>query len=167
VNAVHCVLGPLPAGDKLFVATYPLAHVSINFTVQQPLTILSPNGGEQWPVGSTQLISWQSYGDISGVFIEYSTSNGASWQTIDPNASNTGSYQWTIPDANSQQCLARISKVGDPTLYDVSDSVFTIYPCQQDPPMDFNNDCYVNFKDFAIFSVDWLNCGNPYDPNCW
>ncbi|MHC4501505.1 MAG: hypothetical protein ACYS21_20645 [Planctomycetota bacterium] len=23
---------------------------------------------------------------------------------------------------------------------------------------DVNNDCYVNFKDFALFALDWLDC---------
>jgi hypothetical protein len=167
VNAVECVFGPLPAGNKTFIAMYPLAHGSVNFTVREPLTVLNPNGGEQWAVGSAQQIAWQSYGVISGVLIEYSTDNGVGWQTIDPNAPNIGSYQWTIPDANSQQCLVRVSKVGDPAVYDLSDNVFTIYPCGRDLPTDFNSDCYVNFKDFAVFSADWLKCGNPYDPNCW
>lgn len=167
VNAVECVFGPLPAGDWSFMAMYPLAnYCCLNFTVR-PLTVLSPNGGEQWAVGSTQQIAWESYEVISGVLIEYSTDNGAGWQTVDPNAPNTGSYQWMIPDANSQQCLVRVSKVGDPAAYDVSDNVFTIYLCERDLPMDFNGDCYVDFKDFAVFSADWLKCGNPYDPSCW
>ena len=167
VNAVECVFGPLSAGNKTFIAMYPLAHGSINFTVREPLTVLSPNGSEQWAVDSNQQIVWQSYGVLNEVLIEYSTDNGGGWQTIDPNAPNSGFYQWTIPDANSQQCLVRVSKVGNPAVYDLSDGVFTIFPCDRDLPMDFNGDCYVDFKDFAIFSADWLACGNPYDPNCW
>ncbi|MFH1371212.1 MAG: hypothetical protein ABII09_08015 [Planctomycetota bacterium] len=167
VNAVECVFGPLPAGNKTFIAMYPLAHGSINFTVREPLTVLSPNGGEEWVVDSNQQIIWQSYGVINEVLIEYSTDNGVNWQIVAPNAPNTGSYQWTIPDANSQQCLVRVSKVGDPSVYDFSDDVFTIFPCDRDLPMDFNSDCYVDFADFAIFSAGWLDCGNPYDPDCW
>jgi hypothetical protein len=31
---------------------------------------------------------------------------------------------------------------------------------------DFNNDCYVNFADFADFAENWLSCTNPVDSNC-
>ncbi|MEN6386545.1 MAG: hypothetical protein ABFD79_15310 [Phycisphaerales bacterium] len=31
---------------------------------------------------------------------------------------------------------------------------------------DFNNDCYVNFKDFAVLSEDWLSCMDPADAEC-
>ena len=33
-------------------------------------------------------------------------------------------------------------------------------------PSDFNHDCYVDFKDFAIFAQEWLTCYNPQDPMC-
>jgi hypothetical protein len=168
VNAVKCVFGPLPAGEWSFMAMYPLVNFCcIDFTVREPLKVLSPNGGEYWAAGSSQWVVWEPSGDINEVLIEYSTDNGGNWQTVEPNAPNSGSYQWTIPDANSQQCLVRVSIVGAPSLSDVSDSVFTIYPCDRDLPMDFNGDCYVDFKDFAIFSANWLKCGNPYDPYCW
>ncbi|MFA5238083.1 MAG: hypothetical protein WC476_00040 [Phycisphaerae bacterium] len=168
VNAVECVFGPLPAGDKTFTAMYPLAYYCcLDFTVRESLTILSPNGGEQWAVGSEQQITWESDVSVGNVWIEYSTDNGTGWLTIDPNAPNAGSYQWTVPEADSNQCLVRVSEVGDTAVCDVSDNVFTIYPCERDLPMDFNGDCYMDFKDFAAFSADWLKCGNPYDPNCW
>lgn len=31
---------------------------------------------------------------------------------------------------------------------------------------DLNNDCYVDFKDFSIFSQNWLKCTDLFDPNC-
>ena len=31
---------------------------------------------------------------------------------------------------------------------------------------DTNQDCYVNLKDFAQFSADWLECTHPADPSC-
>jgi hypothetical protein len=168
VNAVECIFGPLPAGNWTFFYLYPLVgFYEFGFAVLEPITVLKPNGGEYWPSSSSQKVVWESYGDINEVLIEYSTDNGGSWQTVDPNAPNTGSYQWTVPDANSQQCLVRVSKVGNPGVYDVSNNVFTIYPCDRDLSMDFNGDCYVDFVDFALFAVEWSACGNPYDPNCW
>lgn len=31
---------------------------------------------------------------------------------------------------------------------------------------DINDDCYINFKDFALFVDSWLTCNNPADANC-
>ena len=31
---------------------------------------------------------------------------------------------------------------------------------------DFNHDCYVDFKDFAVFAQAWLTCYEPQDPEC-
>ncbi|OHB58156.1 MAG: hypothetical protein A2Y12_07790 [Planctomycetes bacterium GWF2_42_9] len=31
---------------------------------------------------------------------------------------------------------------------------------------DVNNDCYVNFKDFAQFAQNWMDCVNPNDSTC-
>jgi hypothetical protein len=31
---------------------------------------------------------------------------------------------------------------------------------------DLNKDCYVNFEDFALFSLEWLKCNDPEDLNC-
>jgi hypothetical protein len=83
-----------------------------------------------------------------------------------PNVGNTGSYEWIVPDVNSQQCLVRVSDVANPQEGDTSDQVFTIFVCQRSLAGDLNNDCYVDFRDIAVIAMDWLNCGNPYDPLC-
>jgi hypothetical protein len=31
---------------------------------------------------------------------------------------------------------------------------------------DLNNDCQVDFVDFAVTASEWLECGNPFDSNC-
>lgn len=46
------------------------------------LTVLSPNGGEQWETGSTQTIRWEFLGTSGNVQIEFSTDNGTSWSMI-------------------------------------------------------------------------------------
>ena len=33
-------------------------------------------------------------------------------------------------------------------------------------PMDFNEDCYVNLEDFAIFAQSWLDCNDQSNPGC-
>ena len=43
------------------------------------ITVTSPNGGEIWPIGSVQNISWTSSGLTGNVKIEVSRNGGTSW----------------------------------------------------------------------------------------
>jgi hypothetical protein len=31
---------------------------------------------------------------------------------------------------------------------------------------DVTGDCLVDMRDFASLASEWLQCGNPFDPNC-
>ncbi|NOZ56862.1 MAG: hypothetical protein GXO73_08770, partial [Calditrichaeota bacterium] len=73
------------------------------------LTVTSPNGGEDWQVGSTHDITWTSSGTSGNVKIEYSTDNGSNWTTITSSTVDDGSYSWTIPNTPSDQCLVKVS----------------------------------------------------------
>ncbi|GAF89774.1 unnamed protein product, partial [marine sediment metagenome] len=76
--------------------------------VAEALTVTSPNGGENWTVGTSQNITW-SFDCIDSVKIEYSTDNGSSWITeAEAVMAGPGSYSWTVPDAPSENCLVRI-----------------------------------------------------------
>jgi len=161
-------LGPLSAGDWVFQCSYPIAvPCSIIFHVDATLVVRFPNGGENLAAGSRQRILWQSSDEVTEVLVEYSLNNGLDWVQVDPpNVGNTGSYEWTVPDVNSRQCLVRVSDAANPGESDTSDQVFTIFICQRSLAGDLNNDCYVDFRDIAVIAMDWLNCGNPFDPKC-
>jgi hypothetical protein len=88
----------------------------------------SPNGGENWIVGSPQTITWATAGSFATVRIELSTNNGSIWQSITSGTTETGSYPWTVPDLISSQCLIKISDSTDGVPYDVSNAVFSIIP---------------------------------------
>jgi hypothetical protein len=91
------------------------------------LAISSPNGGESWKAGSSQEITWTTSGSVGNIKIEYSADNGSSWNTIKTSTANDGSYNWTVPEVSSSNCLVRVSETdGSPT--DTSDSVFSIVP---------------------------------------
>jgi hypothetical protein len=127
------------------------------------LTLLSPNGGENIAGKSTSDITWSSTGPVSSVALEYSKDNAATWTSIGTSA-NTGTYEWTVPDVNSTKCYVRVKDAAAPTVLDASNAAFTIYHCTL--LYDSNNDCVVDFIDFAEFSYEWLKCGNPADANC-
>jgi len=127
------------------------------------LTVVSPDGGEELISGQTETISWGSIDDINNVKIEFSDSNGLSWDIVDSNTINDGQYNWLLPEITSNQCLVRVSDVNNANTYDTSDDVFTIFQCLGPIPGDLDKDCYVDFQDFAIFAQHWLHTGNPLD----
>ena len=62
------------------------------------ITVLSPNGGETWYKGKRQSILWTSKSVKGNVRIMLMYGPGSEgWYTIDENASNTGSYTFTLP----------------------------------------------------------------------
>ncbi len=94
--------------------------------VNQPtIHVTSPNGGENWKVGTNHNITWTYTGSIDNVQIQYSTNNGSNWTTITNSTGNGGSYSWTVPNSPSSQCLVRVSDT-DGSPVDTSNSTFTI-----------------------------------------
>ena len=97
-------------------------------TVDTPLiTVIFPNGGETWEVGSTHSLMWNS-GSTSGyVDIELYDSS-SSVKVIASSTTDDGSYTWTIPTSLSggSSYKIKISDSRNSSLYDFSDSVFTI-----------------------------------------
>jgi len=90
------------------------------------VTVVAPNGGENWQVGSLHDITWTSSG-ITNVKIEYTTNNGTTWTTIIAStAASVASYIWTIPNVPTTLAKIRISDASSTTNNDVSDAVFTI-----------------------------------------
>lgn len=90
------------------------------------IELTSPNGGENWEAVTTQQITWTSE-NIESVKIEYTTDNGGSWNEITNSVTaSTTSYNWTVPNIESDECLIKISNAQNPNLYDLSDSPFSI-----------------------------------------
>jgi hypothetical protein len=92
------------------------------------ITITSPNGGETWASGSTRNVTWTSNKVSANVKIEYSTNSGASYNLIAASTANDGSYPWTIPATVSLTCLVKVSDAAAPSVFDVSNAVFSIAP---------------------------------------
>ncbi len=115
------------------VSYVPRSNMPACFWVGPPqpaaVAVTSPNGGEEWCVGSSQNITWTSSG-IESVQIEYSTNGGSNWTSVGTVSAASGSYPWTVPDASSTDCLVRICDSDDQDPCDESDAAFTI----QDTP---------------------------------
>jgi len=90
------------------------------------VTVTSPNGGENWIVGSTMNITWTTVGIQQSIIpIFYSTDSGNSWMKINPSANNNGSYAWVVNNTPSTKCLVRVG-TGTGSDTDDSDALFTI-----------------------------------------
>ena len=110
--------------DAANAATVDLSNT--NFTISEEIiAVTSPNGGENWCVGSTHDITWTSSG-IANVKIEYTTNGGSSWTTIIASTPSDGSYSWVVSNAPSANCKVRICDAADGAPCDESNSSFTI-----------------------------------------
>jgi Leucine-rich repeat (LRR) protein len=121
---VETVTGSNALNQNTIVSEYS-TEVSAGTLEELALTVITPNGSENWEGGTSQTITWDSSGSITTVMIEYSTDNGSSWNTVTGSTANSGSYNWTVPNTPSSDCLVKISDTGGPTS-DTSNAVFTI-----------------------------------------
>jgi hypothetical protein len=93
------------------------------------VTVVVPNGGELWQVGSSQTISWSHGGGAAdGDSVWYRTSDADPWQFITAVGAGVTSYLWSpVPNTPSESCMVRVkvwNTAGDDE--DESDAHFTI-----------------------------------------
>ncbi|MCZ7602594.1 MAG: T9SS type A sorting domain-containing protein [Melioribacteraceae bacterium] len=123
---------------------------SIFIPLNPQITLITPNGGEELEVGTQFEITWTST-DITDVSIEFSSNNGGVWSEVIASTESDGSFNWTIPNFLSDECLLRISDLNS-QIYDENDAPFMIY----DPT---GVDDVVDLK-FALSQ----NYPNPFNP---
>ena len=122
----YASLGDFAAGGQLRWQTEQAANlgqVTLNY-YPGIIILISPNGGEKWPVGSLKEILWsaQEYEPAYLFKLEYSLNKGRTYKTIVNETVNTGRFYWRVPDgALSQEVLIKISDARAPQIYDISD----------------------------------------------
>jgi len=98
-----------------------------NFTINIPITVLTPNGGESIQGGDTYTITWNGIGTSGSYNLYYSTNGGSTWTTIITNyATASGIYNWTVPNIPSTNCLIRVRDYVTSCMQDESNAAFTI-----------------------------------------
>lgn len=153
---------------------------SWSYTVTPRPVLLAPAAGDAIAAESACRIRWTTLRGkpIYSVRLSCSLDGGENWEHI-ALSPNVGSYEWTVPPADSNRCLIRIEDARNGELADISD-MFTIYQCPEDLLFDLDNNCYldfhdfcllgtvphVEFADFAAFMSQWLDCANPFDEIC-
>ncbi|NUN09487.1 MAG: T9SS type A sorting domain-containing protein [Ignavibacteriaceae bacterium] len=94
--------------------------------MQEIIRVESPNGGEEWLAGAPQQITWSST-NVDNVKIEFTTNGGQEWRVISDNVpADRRAYEWTADSASSDECKIKISSVEKPSVFDESDSLFSI-----------------------------------------
>ena len=159
VTAYNVPTGPQPFA---VVISGGLAPVMVEGNPPN-ITLTSPMGGETWTGGSIEDITWSSSaGDdaIDSVDLRYSMDGGESWTFIETGLPDTGTYSWTIPNVNSDQCIikARITDTAGRYGMDYS-GLFTISGTPPAPPTSLDVELgggptMVVFDDFADGNYD-------------
>lgn len=105
-------------------------YTNRNFGLTQGvITILTPNGGEVWPVDSLRAIEWSSAGFSENVTIELSRDGGVTYgETLFSSTPNDGVELWTVTGPPTNEARVRIRRVSVPGVADVSDANFVIRP---------------------------------------
>jgi len=172
-NTLVGSVAPFTGEDKEYIP------MGIKFFTAQPIMVKYPNGGEVLPIGSTTNIRWSANLGAVGsssikssstpnyVKIEFSTNGGSTWNIIRSRYSaSSGTYPWTVPNTPATRCLVRVSKFGNPNVYDISNNSFTIGTNTEESmitvwPGDANNDGIVNYDDFNAIKLYENKVGSP------
>jgi len=104
--------------------------VSVADTIPPVVTVTAPNGGEVLNIGTVYTITWNATDDVgvTQTSIYYSYDGGTNYNFIDSLSGNPVSYDWTVPNTPSTQCLVKVyayDAAGNQG-WDASDNFFTI-----------------------------------------
>jgi WD40 repeat protein len=73
------------------------------------LKITRPNGGEYFPAGGIEKVTWEGVLPIDTIKLEYSIDEGQSWTTITEEAADLV-YDWKVPNTPSDICLMKATQ---------------------------------------------------------
>ncbi len=115
-----------------------ITHDGPDPVVPPEIMLTRPTGGETWYADDDESITWtttQGDGTITGVDLEYSVNNGATWNVIVTGIPDSGSHLWTVPDIDTNQARIRATVHDDNGRSDNDISgTFTIVGTPPEPP---------------------------------
>ena len=122
------------------------------------VTITSPNGGEAWTVGSTQIITWVANDNlgVSQVDIYYSANGGTTFAPVAIGETNDGSYSWSVPTTPTDTGVVRIiarDAAGNATA-DESDGNFRITEVNNTDVLYFSTENNISFAGLTVRDED-------------
>jgi len=117
--------------NNLAVATDDTGVFGIFDDVPASITLIDPNGNEEWEGGSSQSILWNTdFGECDHIDLASSTNGGVNYTDIVTSLSDEGSYTWNpVASYNSNNTIIRVRCMGvmdDVLASDTSDLAMTI-----------------------------------------
>ncbi len=91
------------------------------------ISLLSPSGGETWPVGEEAEINFLAGGGMSVLNLEIDRGLGDGWQLIQSGIPVEDTQTtWLVEEPISANCRLRLSDPNDPSVFDINEGFFTI-----------------------------------------
>jgi hypothetical protein len=115
---------------KVFISGLMIFSLFLSSSLHsQSLTVQSPNGGEVWNYGGTEIATWTGNNLGSIMTIEFSYDGGTNWWYMGevPSGPNGGSAMLSVPNTSTENAVLRITDSNQPAATDVSDEPFTVY----------------------------------------
>ena len=113
-----------------------LAWAPVSVSSTPAITVLSPNGGEQWVVGNTYPVRWTSNNLPTGttvwIYLQQSGYTRAT-MAVDTSASN-GTYNWTIPFSVALGGGYQVYVTSAANVWDLSDAPFSVVAATTQQP---------------------------------
>ncbi|MBN2616666.1 MAG: T9SS type A sorting domain-containing protein [Bacteroidales bacterium] len=109
---------------------------SFSAQAQAPyITVIQPNGGEQWVVGTTHLISWND--NLTNPVMILLSTDGINFSDTLTHSTAGTTWTWNIPSSQdtSSTCLIRVESTVDNSLSGTSSAFFALKGAQ---PVDSN-----------------------------
>ena len=131
-----------PLGTEFRIRVTSTSHPACNDTSEDyfsivpgggSISVVTPNGGEDWQQGSTQTLQWTYTGD-PGSHVKIEVLKGAAKKVITPatlvGIGGSGSYNLTFPYTTplGSDYLIRVTSTSNPAYTDTSDATFSISP---------------------------------------
>jgi len=96
------------------------------------IVLYSPNGGETLMKDEWCIITWEATANLgeNPIDLQYSVNGGTTWKSIASSIPNSGHYNWTVPDVETETGLIKVTvnDIYGAVVSDVSDRTFAIDP---------------------------------------
>jgi FtsP/CotA-like multicopper oxidase with cupredoxin domain len=113
---------------------------TFRINLQDQITLIAPNGSEEYVFGTQEMIQWSqavAASPVATISLQYQIAGGTPWlpiATLDPaTIPVAGEYLWTVPTLSAMTADARVGIIlydnrGRVLVQDVSDAPFTLRP---------------------------------------
>ncbi len=139
--------------------------------------VIDDIAGNAYLQGDAVNVQWTFNAPATVLDVQVRDISGETWTTMATTSSVAGSCQLTGLLEGAYDL--RLADAADNHIVYGQTATFYVYACDKVLVGDFDGNCYVNLKDFAVLAAgdsrlsdlallaaDWLRCGNPYDETC-